>query len=50
MDTASIQQVLRFNRTVTGRVGALNDQFLGRGHSLGASRLLWAIGTRGAEI
>ena len=50
MDTASIQQVRRFNRTVTERVGALNDQFLGRGHSLGESRLLWEIGTRGAEI
>jgi len=50
MDTASIQQVRRFNRTVTERVGALSDQFLGRRHSLGESRLLWEIGTRGAEI
>ena len=50
MDTGAIQQVRRFNRTVTERVGALNDQFLGRGHSLGESRLLWEIGTRGAEI
>jgi DNA-binding MarR family transcriptional regulator/GNAT superfamily N-acetyltransferase len=50
MDSASIQQVRRFNRTVTERVGALNDQFLGRQHSLGESRLLWEIGTRGAEI
>jgi DNA-binding MarR family transcriptional regulator len=50
MDTASIQQVRRFNRTVTERVGALNDRFLGRRHSLGESRLLWEVGTRGAEI
>jgi DNA-binding MarR family transcriptional regulator/GNAT superfamily N-acetyltransferase len=50
MDTASIQQIRRFNRTVTERVGALSDQFLGRRHSLGESRLLWEIGTRGAEI
>ena len=50
MDAASIQQVRRFNRTVTERVGALSDQFLGRRHSLGESRLLWEIGTRGAEI
>jgi len=50
MEAASIQQVRRFNRTVTERVGALNDQFLGRHHSLGESRLLWEIGTRGAEI
>jgi DNA-binding MarR family transcriptional regulator/GNAT superfamily N-acetyltransferase len=45
-----VEQVRRFNRVVTGRVGALNDRFLGRGRSLGEARLLWAIGLDGCEI
>ena len=50
MDSKSIQQVRSFNRTVTERVGALNDRFLGRHRPLGEARLLWEVGTEGAEI
>jgi DNA-binding MarR family transcriptional regulator/predicted GNAT family N-acyltransferase len=39
-----IQQVRSFNRTVTERVGALQDAYLGRGRPLGANRVLWEIG------
>jgi DNA-binding MarR family transcriptional regulator/GNAT superfamily N-acetyltransferase len=47
MDQALVEQVRSFNRTVTERVGALNDHFLGRNHSLGEARLLWEIGRAG---
>lgn len=50
MDAVSIQRVRSFNRTVTERVGALDDRFLGRNRPLGESRLLWEIGIEGAEI
>jgi DNA-binding MarR family transcriptional regulator/GNAT superfamily N-acetyltransferase len=46
----TIAQVRRFNRTVTQRVGALSDRYLAREHTLGASRLLWEIGTEGCEV
>jgi hypothetical protein len=36
-----IAQVRSFNRTVTRRIGALEDHFLGRSRSLGASPLLF---------
>jgi DNA-binding MarR family transcriptional regulator len=45
-----VEQVRRFNRTVTGRVGALNDRFLGRDRPLGEARLLWEIGPDGCEV
>ena len=44
MPDAAIQQVRRFNRIVTERIGALDDHFLGRPRALGESRLLWEIG------
>ncbi len=50
MDTALVERVRSFNRTVTERVGALNDHFLGRDHPLGEARLLWEIGSEGAEV
>jgi DNA-binding MarR family transcriptional regulator/GNAT superfamily N-acetyltransferase len=50
MDEAMIQQVRRFNRIVTQRVGALNDRFLARDRSLGEARLLWEIGPEGREV
>jgi DNA-binding MarR family transcriptional regulator/GNAT superfamily N-acetyltransferase len=50
MDSAAISQVRAFNRTVTERIGALEDRYLRRGRSLGESRLLWEIGTDGAEV
>jgi DNA-binding MarR family transcriptional regulator/GNAT superfamily N-acetyltransferase len=49
MEQALVEQVRSFNRTVTERVGALNDHFLGRDHSLGEARLLWEIGGAGDE-
>lgn len=50
MDRSPIDQVRRFNRTVTQRVGALDDAFLSRGRPLGQARLLWEIGTEGADL
>lgn len=35
----------RFNRTYTQRIGALDESFLGMGWPLGASRLIFEIGT-----
>jgi DNA-binding MarR family transcriptional regulator len=45
-----IDRVRRFNRLVTQRVGALDDHFLGRDRPLGASRLLFEIGSGGADL
>jgi len=45
-----VDQVRRFNRVVTERVGALNDHFLGRTRPLGEARLLWEIGLDGCEV
>ncbi|GAA1061885.1 bifunctional helix-turn-helix transcriptional regulator/GNAT family N-acetyltransferase [Agromyces bracchium] len=48
-----IARVRRFNRTVTERIGALDDGYLARGRPLGQSRLLWEIGATnggGAEL
>jgi DNA-binding MarR family transcriptional regulator len=42
--------VRRFNRTVTERIGALEESFLGRDRPLGASRLLWEVGEDGADL
>jgi DNA-binding MarR family transcriptional regulator/GNAT superfamily N-acetyltransferase len=50
MADATIDQVRRFNRVVTERVGALNDHFLGRERPLGEARLLWEIGLQGSEV
>src|SRR4051794_39211807 len=50
MSEAMVQQVRRFNRTVTERVGALNDHFLGTDRPLGEARLLWEIGDAGCEV
>ena len=50
MDGAMIAQVRRFNRTVTQRVGALDDRFLERGRPLGAARVLWEIGDDGCDV
>ena len=45
-----VDQVRRFNRAVTQRVGALNDRFLARSRPLGGARVLWEIGTEGCEV
>jgi DNA-binding MarR family transcriptional regulator len=50
MADARVEQVRRFNRVVTERVGALNDRFLGRPRPLGEARLLWEIGLGGCEV
>jgi DNA-binding MarR family transcriptional regulator/GNAT superfamily N-acetyltransferase len=50
MSRAMVDQVRRFNRTVTERVGALNDRFLGLERPLGEARLLWEIGLDGCEV
>ncbi len=50
MDMPLVEQVRSFNRTMTERVGALNDHFLGRNHPLGEARLLWEIGEEGTRI
>src|SRR5438477_8955487 len=50
MADAMVEQVRRFNRLVTERVGALNDHFLGRPRPLGEARLLWEIGLDGCEV
>lgn len=48
--SSQLDQVRRFNRTVTQRVGALRDDFLSRSRPLATSRLLWEIGTEGGEV
>jgi DNA-binding MarR family transcriptional regulator/GNAT superfamily N-acetyltransferase len=45
-----IEQVRRFNRLITLRVGALSDHYLSRSRPLGASRVLWEIGVEGCEV
>ena len=50
MSAGELEQVRRFNRVVTERVGALNDRFLGRARPLGEARLLWEIGLDGCEV
>src|SRR3954469_16179977 len=50
MDAALVDQVRRFNRTVTQRVGALSDRYLSRDRPLGEARVLWEIGREGCEV
>jgi DNA-binding MarR family transcriptional regulator/GNAT superfamily N-acetyltransferase len=50
MSEAMVAQVRRFNRTVTQRIGALNDDFLARDRPLGQARLLWEIDPGGTEL
>ncbi len=50
MASEQVEQVRRFNRTVTQRVGALDDHFLSLDRPLGEARVLWEIGARGCEV
>jgi DNA-binding MarR family transcriptional regulator/GNAT superfamily N-acetyltransferase len=50
MEREMIDQVRRFNRTVTQRIGALDDAFLARDRPLGQARLLWEIGPDGSDV
>jgi DNA-binding MarR family transcriptional regulator len=45
-----VRQVRSFNRTVSARIGALNDNFLDRGRPLGEARLLYEIGRDGVDL
>jgi len=45
-----VTAVRRFNRTVTQRIGALDDAYLSRSRPLGQARLLWEIGVDGSEV
>ncbi len=49
META-IPRIRSFNRTVTQRLGVLNERYLGRDRPLVESRLLFEIGTEGASV
>src|SRR5215207_4751251 len=50
MSTEMVAQVRRFNRTVTQRIGVLNEYFLASDRSLGLNRLLWEVGMDGCDI
>src|SRR5437763_12987674 len=50
MEMPLVEQVRSFNRTMTERVGALTDHFLGRNHPLGEARLLWEIGEQETRV
>jgi DNA-binding MarR family transcriptional regulator/GNAT superfamily N-acetyltransferase len=50
MGDALVGQIRSFNRTVTQRIGALDDRFLARDRPLAQARLLWEIGTEGCEV
>jgi DNA-binding MarR family transcriptional regulator len=45
-----IERIHAFNRTVTRRLGVLNERYLGRNRPLVESRLLFELGTQGASI
>ena len=45
-----IEQIRAFNRTVTRRLGVLNEKYLGRDRPLAESRLLFEIGLQGAPV
>jgi DNA-binding MarR family transcriptional regulator/ribosomal protein S18 acetylase RimI-like enzyme len=45
-----VRGVRRFNRVVTQRIGALNEDYLSRGRPLGASRVLWEVGPDGTDV
>jgi DNA-binding MarR family transcriptional regulator/GNAT superfamily N-acetyltransferase len=50
MASAAVEQVRCFNRTVTQRIGALQENYLARSRPLGASRLLWEIAPSGTDL
>jgi len=49
MDRELIGSVRQFNRTVTHRIGALDEHYLARSRPLGASRVLWEIADVGTD-
>lgn len=46
----AVARVRSFNRLVTQRVGALEDNFLARDRPLGQARVLWEIGPEGCDV
>lgn len=50
MDESQLQQIRRFNRAVTQRVGALELDYLRRGRPLAEARLLFEIGADGIDL
>ncbi|HEU4856356.1 MAG TPA: helix-turn-helix domain-containing GNAT family N-acetyltransferase, partial [Rhodanobacteraceae bacterium] len=48
--TSTLATVRSFNRTVTQRLGVLNEKYLGRAAPLVESRLLFEIGTHGVLV
>ncbi len=49
MKSDPVQQVRRFNRAVTRRIGILTDDYLGRGRPWAESRLMFEVGVGGAD-
>lgn len=45
-----VEKIRSFNRTVTRRLGVLNERYLGRDRPLVESRLLFEIGAEGASV
>ncbi|TAN03955.1 MAG: MarR family transcriptional regulator [Rhodanobacteraceae bacterium] len=45
-----VRRIRAFNRTVTRRLGVLNEKYLGRDRPYVESRLLFEIGTKGADV
>jgi DNA-binding MarR family transcriptional regulator/GNAT superfamily N-acetyltransferase len=50
MPAEHIQQVRRFNRLVSQRIGALEVSYLHRGRPLGEARVIYEIGAEGADL
>ena len=50
MDRKQIDDVRRFNRAITQRIGALEEGYLNRGRPLGEARFLFEIGPDGADV
>lgn len=50
MDRAAVASVRAFNRTVTQRLGVLQEEYLGHARPLGASRVLWEIADEGSDL
>jgi DNA-binding MarR family transcriptional regulator/GNAT superfamily N-acetyltransferase len=50
MDPAQIQEVRRFNRAITRRIGALDQSYLSRGRPLAEARIIFETGSDGADV
>src|SRR4051812_13240495 len=50
MDATAVARVRRFNRTVTQRLGVLEDTYLSRDRPIGQARLLWEGGPDGVQV